>query len=179
MARVPLLRKNDLPEEYQYLMETDSLGERNIFRAMGNNPAVMQSYMRYGTVLWEETGLSFRERELVILAVASALRSRYEWQQHTAIGQDAGISETELAAIARNDHAGFPATDRALLDYAAAFAAGNVTDSVHAPLAEHFEPATVTGTGMLASHYVATAHVLDAFDVPVEGDFVGWEREGE
>lgn len=179
MARVPLLRTEDLPEEYQYLMETDALGERNIFRAMGNNPVVMQSYMRYGTVLWEESGLSFRDRELVILGVASTLNSRYEWQQHVDIARDAGIARDELLAINRGEYAGFDDSERALLDYAASFATGDVTDAEHDALAEHFDAKTVAGTAMLASHYVATARVLDALEVPVEGSFVGWDLSNE
>lgn len=177
MARVPLLSKDDLPAEYQYLMETDALGERNIFRAMGNNPVVMQSYMRYGTVLWEESGLSFRERELVILAVARTLRSRYEWHQHTEIAQDAGISRDELRAISREDYTEFGDSEQALLRYAAAFATGDMTDTVHAALAEEYDAKAVAGAAMLASHYVATARVLDAFDVPVESSFAGWDLE--
>jgi YYY domain-containing protein len=62
-----------LPEEYQYLLDEDVLGERNIFRAMGNNPPILKSYMLYGSTLWKECGLSPRDRELVILGVARAL----------------------------------------------------------------------------------------------------------
>lgn len=175
MARVPLLRKEDLPDQYQYLLETDALGERNIFRAMGNNPTVMQSYMRYGTVLWEESGLSFRDRELVILSVARTLQSRYEWHQHVDIAREAEITRDELLAINRGEHANFDDSERALLAYAASFATGDVTDADHAALAEHFDAKTIAGIAMLASHYVATARVLDAFDVPVEGSFVGWD----
>lgn len=179
MARVPLLRQGDLPEEYQYLMSEDSLGEQNIFRAMGNNPKVMQSYMRYGTTLWNDCGLTYRERELVILAAARALESRYEWQQHVRLGRDAGITDEELLAISRGETDRFPPAEQALISYGDAFVTENLTDAHHDAVAQHFETSTVTGTAMLASHYVATARVLDALDVPLEDDFVGWELEHE
>lgn len=175
MARVPLLRQEDLPEDYQYLLSEDALGEPNVLRAIANNPPVLQSYMRYGTTLWEESGLSFRERELAILAIARTLRSRYEWHQHVAIAEDAGISTDEMAAIGRDDDAAFEGAEGALIAYARAFAEGGVTDDLHDALAVHYDDRTVAGTAMLASHYVATARAIDALDVPVEDAFVGWD----
>lgn len=174
MARVPLPAREELPDDYQYLLAEDVLGPRNIFRAFGNNPPVLQSYMRYGTTVWEDAGLSARERELVILAIARTLHSRYEWHQHVEIAQDVGISLAEISAIGREDYTDFTDTERALLVYATAFAARNVDESTHSQLAENHEPATIIGTALLASHYVATAYALDALAVPLETEFVGW-----
>lgn len=174
MARVPLRTQSDLPEEYQYLLSEDALGERNIFGAIGNAPAVLQSYMRYGSTLWDEGELTVRQRELVILGVARALASRYEWQQHVELGREAGIVDAELRAIGRGDLERFGDADRALLRYARAFAEREVTDAVHGTLADQFDAGTTTAVAMLASHYVATAYALDAMDVPLEESFVGW-----
>lgn len=174
MARVPLSDREGLPEEYQYLLAEDALGERNIFRAIGNNPPVLQSYMRYGTTLWEDAGLTERERELVILAVAREVGSRYEWQQHVELGREAGLAPEEIRAIGRDDLDAFGARERALVAYARAFASGDVTDEVHDAVADHCDDGTVAGLAMLAAHYVGTARVLDALAVPLEGEFVGW-----
>jgi 4-carboxymuconolactone decarboxylase len=175
MARVPLHRRSDLPEEYQYLLDDDVLGERNIFRAIGNAPSILQSYMRYGTTLWRDTGLNERERELVILTVARACSSRYEWQQHVDLGIKAGVTRPEIQAIGRDDLNAFEGRERALLVYTQAFATDGVTDEAHEAVAGQCDPETVTGLAMLASHYVATACVLDALAVPLEEEFVGWE----
>lgn len=175
MARVPLRIQSDLPEEYQYLLSEDALGERNVVRAIANAPAVLRSYMRYGSTLWDAGGLTVRQRELVILGVARALDSRYEWHQHVEFGRDAGIDDAELRAIGRDDLNRFGPADHALLRYARAFAKRDVTDADHSALTEQFDLGTTTAVAMLASHYVATASVLDAMDVPLEGSFVGWE----
>ncbi|PSP76755.1 carboxymuconolactone decarboxylase family protein [Halobacteriales archaeon QS_3_64_16] len=183
MARVPLVDREAFPEEYQYLLGEDALGERNVFRAIGNAPPVLQSYMRYGTTLWEAGELTTRERELLILAVARALDSEYEWHQHVDIGREAGLTDEEIAAIGRGADEnfencdGFDDRDRALLAYADAFARGEVTDTIHDGLAEFCETSTLTGVAMLCSHYVATARALDALAVPLEGPFVGWQPE--
>lgn len=175
MARVPLKNQEDLPEEYQYLMGEDVLGERNIFRAMGNNPPILKSYMLYGSTLWKECGLSAHDRELVILGVARALNSEYEWQQHYDIGRDEDVTLEEMRAIGSGDLDYFDEDLQAAIEYAGAFARGEMTDDLHDALADQYDDRTVAGVGMLASHYVATARMLDAFEVPLEEEFVGWE----
>lgn len=179
MARVQLINQEDLPEDYQYLMSEDALGEPNIFRAMGNNPKVMQSYMRYGTTLWNESGLSFRERELAILAAARALHSEYEWHQHVRLGRDAGITDDEIKRISHGDFDSFDPNEQAVLQYATAFSLTEVTDAIHNALADHYDTKTVVGTTMLCSHYIATAAALEALNVPIEDEFVGWDLENE
>lgn len=155
------------------MLAEDALGERNVLRAIANDPEVLRSYMRYGSTLWEAGGLTARERELVILTVTRTLRSTYEWHQHVEIEREVGVTPKEIAAIGRDECGRFDGRDRALVAYAAAFARGEVTDSIHDALAGHGEAATVLSVAMLCGHYVATARVLDALSVPIEGSFVG------
>lgn len=175
MARVPLLRQDDLPEDYQYLMSEDALGERHIFGAMGNNPAILRSYMLYGNTLWEECGLDAHERELAILAVGRALRSRYEWQQHYDIGLAERVSVEEMRAIGRDDLSWFDDRLEATLAFVQAVATDDVTDDQVEALSAYYDDEAVAGICMLATHYVATARMLSGLDVPLESDFVGWE----
>ena len=177
MARVPLVDREDLPEEFQYLLDEDALGERNIFRAIGNSPPVLQSYMRYGTTLWETGDLTARERELLILVVARALRSEYEWHQHVDIGRDAGISDEELRHVARSDYTPFPEREQAIMRYAEAVAGGAVTGPLFEAAATVTDTETVVGLTLLAGHYLLTARFLDALAVPIEDSFAGWHPD--
>jgi alkylhydroperoxidase family enzyme len=173
-ARVPLLDRSDLPEEYRYLLDGDVLGELNLFRAMGHVPRTMQAYMRFGTALWNAGDLSTRERELVILAVARACRSHYEWHQHVDIGREAGISVEELRAVARGDDTPFTEREQAVVRYAEAVAAGTVTGPLFEAAVTVTDTETVVGLTLLAGHYLLTARFLDALSIPTEGAFVGW-----
>lgn len=176
MGRIPRISQSDLPQDYQYLLNEDALGERNIFTTMGNNPAVLKSYMLYGSTLWDDCGLSPHDRELAILAVARELDSRYEWEQHVDIGHATDVSPTAMRAIGGGDLEHFDERTRAVLEYVQAFARNDVSDDVHERLETHFDHEAVVGIGMLASHYVATALFLEAFEVPLEEEsFVGWE----
>lgn len=176
MARIPQRSRSELPEEYQYLLDEDALGERNIFTTMGNNPPILKSYMLYGSTVWDECGLSAHDRELAILAVARALDSRYEWEQHVGIGHEAGVSPGAMRAIGRGDLSVFDPDVRAALEYVQAVATDEVTDEIHEQVRAHFDDESVIGICVLATHYVATARFLSSLSVPLEAsEFVGWE----
>tara|TARA_B110000116_G_scaffold270160_1_gene287593 strand:- start:130 stop:663 length:534 start_codon:yes stop_codon:yes gene_type:complete len=175
MGRIEFKNQKDLPEDYQYLMGKDVLGERNIFRAMGNNPPILKSYMLYGSTLWKECGLSAKNRELVIFAIARELSSEYEWQQHYDIGQKAGVSVEEMNIIGSGKLELLDEKIRVVLEYAQAFVKGEVTGEVHQKLKENYNDKEIVGIAMLSSHYLATARMLFALEVPLESDFVGWE----
>jgi alkylhydroperoxidase family enzyme len=176
-ARVPLLDRSELPEEYRYLLDEDVFGELNLFRTMGHVPRAMQAYMRFGTALWNAGDLSTRERELAILAVARSVRARYEWHQHVRIGRGAGISVEELRAVARGDDAPFPEREQAIMRYAEAVATGAVTGPLFEACEQVTDTETVVGLTLLAGHYLLTAQFLDALSVPLDEPFVGWLPE--
>ncbi|OLZ40780.1 carboxymuconolactone decarboxylase [Natrinema saccharevitans] len=173
MARVPLLEAADLPEEYRYLFTENDVGDAHIFQAMANAPELLQWYMRYSTRLWDV--LPAREREVVILAAARALEHEYEWHQHVRLGREAGVTDAEITAISEGDLAALADRDAALVAYARSVALGDPRDGDHDRLGEYYDVETVVGVAMLAAHYVATARVLDAFDVATEEAFVGWQ----
>jgi alkylhydroperoxidase family enzyme len=176
-ARVPLPRQEELPEEYQYLLSEDALGERNVLCAIGNNPSLLQAYMRYGTALWEDAGISSVDLEFVILVVARTLESRYEWQQHVELGRSVGLSLETIRAIGREEWSSFDDRKRAMVSYVRAFLDRSVSEADYEALETFFDPSTVVGIGMVAAHYLATATLLDAWNVPLEGEFVGWRPE--
>ncbi|MFC6838209.1 carboxymuconolactone decarboxylase family protein [Halomarina ordinaria] len=173
-ARVPLLTRDALPEEYRYLMDEDVLGELNLFGAMGHAPRAMQAYMRLGTALWGVGDLSARERELAILSVARSCRSRYEWHQHVALGRAAGVTREELRGLARDDDTPFTEREQAVVRYARAVAAGTVTGPLFEAAEAVTDRETVVGLTLLAGHYLLTARFLDALAVPTDDPFVGW-----
>lgn len=179
MARVPLLERSALPEEYRYLLDEDAMGEINLLRAMANNPEVLQSYMRYGTTLWGEGGLDDRDLERCILSVAHELGSEYEWNQHVSIAAELGVPESDIDAIATEDFEPFDARRSALLRYVRAVARGDVDEDTYADVSAHVDERTVIGVTQLAAHYLGTARFLEALDVPLDEPFVGWEAESE
>lgn len=177
MARVPLLETDDLPEEYRYLFEANELGVLDLFRALGNNPPALQSYMRWGSTLWREAGIDERRVELVILTVASQLDAEYEWHQHAEAGLDSGLSSDDLESIRTGAFEQMAETDAVLARFAVACIEGTVADELFGAVEDRFGSRTAVGVTLLAAHYLLTARVIQALDLEPEGGFVGWGLE--
>lgn len=66
----------------------------NIFKAMANSPAALNAYIQFNAAMSEGL-LSDKEREAVLLAIGEANGCDYCTAAHTALGQQAGLSETQ------------------------------------------------------------------------------------
>lgn len=175
MARVPYVDEGDLPKNRQDLLVSALQGKPlNIYRAIGNNPAVLYGLRTFLGSLWRDSGLDDEGRELVILAVCSEVGSAYEWHQHVAIARDVGISDRDILAIADGDLEGFDFGDRLLIEYARAVVRDEVDEATHEALAAEYGPETVVGVAALAGGYLLVARLLSALDVETESPFVGW-----
>jgi len=76
MARVPYVGESALPTEQQDLLVSALQGkERNIYRAIGNNPDALYGLRTFLGALWCDSGLDPEQRELVILAVTCEIES--------------------------------------------------------------------------------------------------------
>ena len=181
MARVPYAEQAELPAEYRDLVVSSLQPGKtiNVYRAVGNNPAVLAGLRTFLGSLWSESGLTDRERELVILATARAADSAYEWHHHVGIAKDAGVTEAEIRAINTGAFDGFDPADTAILEYTAAVVAGRITDEHHDELAAQFAAAAISGIAATAAGYLALARVIEALGVEIEDgvDFVGWNLE--
>ncbi|PKB14895.1 alkylhydroperoxidase family enzyme [Novosphingobium kunmingense] len=89
----------------------------NIFRTLVHAPRALTAFLAWGGyILSRRNSLSERDRELVILRTGYNCASGYEFTQHTRIGLDAGLTETEIEAIkAGPDDPSWSNEDRALL----------------------------------------------------------------
>jgi 4-carboxymuconolactone decarboxylase len=182
MSRVPYVDQDDVAPEYQdYLVSSLQPGKRvNVYAAVANNPEVVKGLRQFLGALWSDSGLSDREREVVILTAATELDSEYEWHQHCNIAPDAGLSPEEVAAIARDDHAHFTPAEQALVSYTRAVVRTRVTDVLHEAVSEHYDERTLAGAAATAAGYAALGMLIDAFGVEIEAgdEFVGWDLEG-
>ena len=96
----------------------------NIFRTLAHHPGLLKRWLVFGNHVLGKSTLPAREREIAILRVGWLCRSGYEWGQHVAIGKASGLSDEEIARIAKGETAaGWSDADRALL---------RATDELHA-----------------------------------------------
>ncbi len=178
MAHVPYVTQEQLDSPYQDLVVSSLQPGKlvNVYSAVGNNPDVLAGLRDFLGALWSHSGLSDRQREIVILTTASEADAKYEWHQHVNVGTDAGLSRPEIAAIGRDDRSNFPADEQALIAYSRAVARDRVTRALHEAMAERFDDQTIVGVAATAAGYVGLNMIIGALGVGIEdGDeFAGW-----
>ncbi|MEM4782255.1 MAG: carboxymuconolactone decarboxylase family protein [Halalkalicoccus sp.] len=177
MARVPYVESEDVPEEYRDLLVSSFQNKPlHVYRSIGNNPEVLAGMRGFLGSLWTDSGLSDRERELVILAVSREIESRHEYHQHVTIARDVGIGDETIAAIGEDDIARLAGEERTLVEYARAVVRGEVDAVIHDEIALRYDEGTIVGIAATAMGYVALGGLIDAFDLELEGEpFHGWE----
>ena len=179
MARVPYVTDNELDPEYrEFIVSSLQPGKTaNVYAGIGNNPAVLKGLRQFFGSLWTDSGLTDRQREIVILTAASEVGSTYEWHQHVNIATNIGITETEIGAIARDEQKSFSSPESTLIAYTRAVIRGRVKEPVHEVVSEHFDDQTIVGIAVTASTYAALGNVIDALGIEIETNdqFVGWD----
>ena len=101
-------------EEQQELLSKTLLGPDgralNVFATLAHHPHLLRRVNALGGLFMAHGSLPPRERELLILRTAYRIGSDYEWAQHVVIGRRAGLTDDEIARVAR------PADDGAWTD---------------------------------------------------------------
>jgi alkylhydroperoxidase family enzyme len=177
MARVPYAEPEDVPEEHRDLLVSSLQGKPlHVYQSIANNPAVLAGMRGFFASLWTDSGLSDRERELVILAVSRSIESRYEYHQHVNIAREVGIDDDTIAAIGDGELSRLDDEERTLVEYALAVVHGEVDAVTHAGIARLHDEAAIVGIAATAMGYVALGGLIDAFDLELEGEtFHGWD----
>lgn len=112
----------------------------------------------------DDAKLSPEHRELLILRVAWRTRSGYEWNQHSRMGIDAGLTTAQIDAIAD----GLPADawtplERTLLTAVDEIVEDHVvSDATWSALASHFGAAEIFELLFLIGGYLCLAGVLNS-----------------
>lgn len=169
MARVPYVSPDDVDEEHRDLL-VSKFQDRplNVYAALGNNPDVLTGMRSYFGSLWADSGLSAREREILILTAADEADSDYEWYQHENIAPDAGLSDEEIEAVAADERETFDEREALLISYCRAVVDGEVSDDLHDRMAAAYDDATVVAAANVAGAYLGLSRVIDALGVEIE-----------
>lgn len=98
MARIPAVNpekaQGQLKDIYQAMQK--KMGKvPNIFKLMGNSPAVLKGYVSMSEAQ-DALSLNPKVRELIALAVSQANQCNYCLSAHSAIGQQAGLAEQDI-----------------------------------------------------------------------------------
>lgn len=148
----------------------------NIFGTLANNPRVFRRFNQLGGTLLFRSSVPEREREIVILRVGWNARAVYEFGQHTVIGQRAGLSDEEIAALAADPApTGCSADDLALVALADDLCRSDcVSDSTWSALSARWDQSQMVELLVLAGFYRLVSGFLNSAGVALDPGVPGW-----
>ncbi|WP_431913957.1 carboxymuconolactone decarboxylase family protein [Nonomuraea jabiensis] len=125
------------------------------FNAMLLNPELGDALQELGGAVRFGTGLTPRQREIAILAVAAHERSDYEWEVHSHAGRQEGLTDADLAALRERAPAPFddPAERLVLETVRELLETGDLGDATFAAALESLDQARLYGLVTLVGYY--------------------------
>jgi 4-carboxymuconolactone decarboxylase len=169
MARIPYPDLTNAPDDVRTLAV--GLPPLNIFRMLPHAPTFLRGFGQLGTAILSRAALDARLRELLILRVGQRSPAPYEWQQHVPIGLGCGVSETEIAALERNDLDAdcFAERDRVALRLADELrVAPRASDAVLTAMRAHFSDRELCEAVLTIGFYMMVARFLETTGVDLE-----------
>jgi len=146
----------------------------NALGLLANHPTLTRAYHTFnGHILFGST-LSPRQRELLVLRVATVRGADYEWRQHVVMAGDAGITPDEVARVIDGpDAPGWDALDAALLRATDELIGdADISDQTWAVLAAEFEDQALMDLVFTVGAYDLLAMAFRAFRVPLDADLM-------
>lgn len=142
----------------------------NLYATIANHPKLYGPRLRFGSYLQRDSLLPPKTRELLIMRTAWLIRSEYEWAHHVEASKAAGLSDAEIARIARGPQAsGWSEEHKALLAAAdelrrEAF----ISDATWNTLKKHYDTKQLVEIVYTVGGYTMTGLALNSFGVQVE-----------
>ena len=171
--RLPPLPAGEWDERLTRVLELSPGGTEepmHIFATLGRaDPELFRRWLGFGGALLSGR-LPGRLRELVILRTASRFGGRYEWAHHIEMGEAAGITPAELAALGGDlqTAAWTPLEGAALRAVDETADAGAVSDATWAALADELAESELIELLMLIAHYMMLTTVLRSLQIQLE-----------
>jgi alkylhydroperoxidase family enzyme len=145
---------------------------RNALGTFAHHPVLAKAFHTFnGHILFTST-LSDRQRELLVLRVATVRDAEYEWAQHVLIAGDAGITREEIERIRSGGSApGWTPLEAALLDAADELLADAcIGDATWATLAAEFDHPQLLDVIFTVGAYELVAMVFKSCGVELDDD---------
>ncbi|BBY05850.1 carboxymuconolactone decarboxylase family protein [Mycobacterium noviomagense] len=180
--RIPMLDTEEARRRATERGLPQAIAELSVFRIALHQPGVAAALNgMLNELLWTGT-LDARLRELIIMRIAWATGSVYEWTQHWRVARAVAVPERDLLAVRdwRNaDHFGaveravLAATDETLRD-------GMISDETWQACRTVLgdDPAVLVELVAAIGNWRLFSALLRSLDVPLEGGMTPWPPDG-
>jgi 4-carboxymuconolactone decarboxylase len=170
-TRIPVPAPSELRADVAELLPLIAPPGREPARTMAvlaRQPALLTPFLGWAAALALEGVLPKREHELLALRVARNCGSDFEWGEHVEYARSAGLTDAEIAAVARDDGV-WNVTEASLLRAADELHAdSNVSDATWRELAAAFDPPALVEILFVVGQYTMLSLVANAagIDLP-------------
>ena len=155
----------------------------NIFRMMSNAQTCFAPALGLGNAILTQQELEKALRELIILAVARLEGGIYEWVQHVPIGERAGCTKEQIAALEalRFDDAAFDARAKAMLRLVCEVVRDvKASEAAVKDANAHFSPQEIVEIILTCGFYMTMARLTETTRVDVDAPpgvtVPGWHK---
>jgi AhpD family alkylhydroperoxidase len=143
----------------------------NVLGTLARHPALTTAFHTFNGHVLFATTLTPRQRELLVLRVATVRRCDYEWAQHVVLAADAGISPAEVEWITEGPAAGWSALEAALVRAVDELLAdAEITAATWAALATELDEQQLMDVVFTVGAYDVLAMALKSFRVELDDD---------
>ena len=171
MPLIPYADTAALPDEARQAF--DGLPRKlNIFRMWANAATCFRPGLSFGTAILSKQKLAPDLRELIILGVARLEGGIYEWVQHVPIGERAGCTKAQIAALEalRFDDAAFDARAKAMLRLVREVVRDvKASEAAVEAASAQFSPQEIVEIILTAGFYMTMARMTETARVVVDG----------
>jgi alkylhydroperoxidase family enzyme len=170
MARIPYPDEGSLSGKVRAVL--DQMPRRvGVTSMIAHSPALAVSCMQ--TVKDQFTALELpdRDREVVILTVATLAECEYEWIQHVELSEAVGISSTARQSIRSKDFGAdtLTARERIIITFVQEIVdKPRVHDEVFAEVRQLFTPREIVELIRVAGFYWSLARFLTVLDIDID-----------
>ena len=168
MARIPYPDIEKLPADVRTLLKQANL---NIFKMWAHSANTIDLVMRLGAAQFAKLELSRSIRELVTLFGGHANSCEYEWFQHVALAEAAGVTHTQIARLEHGNFDSFafnPEEIAALKLAAAVLADPKVPDEVFDSARKYFSDRELVELVALVGYYWMLGRIATVFEVDLD-----------
>jgi alkylhydroperoxidase family enzyme len=140
----------------------------NVHALMANHPALLNAWWNLREYLVRGGDLEQRHCEIVILRVATHMRSWYEWASHVVRGLDSGLTMDEIECL-RTDAGEWSPMDAALITAVDELARENtIGKRTCERLADHFTSRQVMDVIVLHGMYLTLGCMINTWGVELD-----------
>jgi alkylhydroperoxidase family enzyme len=144
----------------------------NALGTLAHHPALTTAFNTFnGYILFAST-LTPRQRELLVLRVATVRGSAYEWEQHRVLALDVGLDEADVERIAQGpDAPGWGPLDQAMLSAVDELIGdGEIAEATWQALGREFDTQQLMDLVFTVGVYEILALAFRTFGIELDAD---------